>query len=93
MTNGKFVVDYHENKEEKERMRLSVGGVWNNYLEEVASLTADILTVKLMLNNVISTPSVTQMMVDIKNCYLNTPPKRYKYLKVTLSDLPEDVIE
>ncbi len=51
VTYGKFVVDYRENKEEKERVRLTVGGDRINYPGEVATPTADLLTVKLMLNS------------------------------------------
>ena len=31
--------------------------------------------------------------MDIKNFYLNTPLKRYEYLKLRLNKLPEDVIK
>ena len=93
VTYGKFVVDYRENKEEKERVRLTVGGDRINYPDEVATPTADLLTVKLMINSVISTPHARWMTVDIKNFYLNTPLKRYEYLKLRLNKLPEDVIK
>ncbi len=53
----------------------------------------DLLAVKLMLNSVISTPNARWMTVDIKFFYLNTPLKRYEYLKLKLGDLPEDVIK
>ncbi len=59
----------------------------------MATLTADLLTVKLMLNSVISTPHARWMMVDIKNFYLSTPLKRYEYLQLRLSNLPDDVIK
>lgn len=52
VTYGKFVVDYWENKEEKERVRLTVGGDRIHYPGEVATPMADLLTVKLMLNSV-----------------------------------------
>ncbi len=82
MTYGKFAVDYQENKEEKERVRLTVGGDRINYPNEVATPTADLLTIKLMLNSIISTPNMRWMTVDIKKFYLNTPLKRYEYLKL-----------
>ena len=49
------MVDYLENKEAKGRVRLTVGGDRINYPGEVATPTADLLTVKLMMNSVIST--------------------------------------
>ena len=33
------------------------------------------------------------MMMDIKNFYLNTPLKHYKYLPLKLADIPQDVLE
>ena len=91
-TYGKFVVDNTENKEEKERVRLTVGSDWINYPGDVSTPMADLLTVKLMLNRVISTRHVRWMIMDIKNFYLNTPLKRFEYIKLKLTDLPEDVI-
>ena len=33
------------------------------------------------------------MTLDIKNFYLNTPLARYEYLRLKLSNFPDDVIE
>lgn len=46
-----------------------------------------------MLNSVLSMPNARWMMVDIRNFYVNMPLKKYEYLKLRLSDLPDDVIE
>ena len=32
-------------------------------------------------------------MIDIKDFYLNTPMKQYEYMRLKLSDLPDDVIK
>ena len=48
------------------------------------------LTVKLLLNSVVSTPGARFMTIDIKDFYLNTPMKRFEYMRLKLSDLPED---
>ena len=32
------------------------------------------------------------MSIDIKNVYLNTPMPQYEYMRLKLSDLPDDVI-
>ena len=32
------------------------------------------------------------MILDIKNFYLETPLERYEYLRLKLSDIPDDVI-
>ena len=33
------------------------------------------------------------MTMDIKDFFLNTPMARYKYMRLRLADMPEDVIE
>ena len=33
------------------------------------------------------------MTMDMKNFFLNTPLKRYKYLRIKLDNFPQDVIE
>ena len=45
---------------------------------------------KLLLNSVISTPEA-KLTMDIKNFYLNTPPKWRGYLHLKVEDIPEDV--
>jgi hypothetical protein len=55
--------------------------------------TANLLTVKLLLNSIISTKDVQFMTMDIKDFYLNTLMAGYEYMHLRLSDMPEDVIE
>jgi hypothetical protein len=43
--------------------------------------TADLLTIKLLINSVISTAGAKFMTMDIKDFYLNTPMDRYKYMR------------
>ena len=51
------------------------------------------LTVKLLLNSVISTKGSKFMSIDIKNFYLNTPMARYEYMRLKISELPQDFID
>ena len=52
-----------------------------------------LLTVKQLVNSVVSTAGADFMTLDIKNFYINTPLARYKYLRLKLKDLSKDVIE
>ena len=54
--------------------------------------TADLLTTKLLLNSVISTPGAKFMTIDISNFYLNTLLSRYKYMRMKLDIFHGDVI-
>ena len=51
------------------------------------------LLIKILLNSVISTKGTRFMTGDIKNFYLMTPLKRYEYVKLKLSDIPQEVID
>ena len=50
------------------------------------------LTVKLLLNSILSTPNAKFMSIKIEDLYLNTPIPRYEYMRLKLSNLPEDFI-
>ncbi len=32
-------------------------------------------------------------MLDVKDFYLNTPMKRYEYMCINITDIPEEIIE
>ena len=55
--------------------------------------TADLLTVKLLFNSIVSTPNAKFMSIDISNFYLNTPLDRYEYVRMKLANFPPDMIE
>ncbi len=54
--------------------------------------TANLLTVKLMLNSIISTPNAKFMTIDLKDVYLNTSMSQYEYFRMKLELFPQDVI-
>ena len=72
---------------------MTVGWERINYPVDVATKTADITTTKLLLNSVVSTPDAKFMTLDVKNFYLNTPLKRYEYLRIPINLIPEEVIQ
>jgi hypothetical protein len=69
-----------------------MGGNLTNYPGNCSTPTADLLTVKLLLNSVISTPNVKFMTLDLKDFYLMTPMKRYEHLQMKLELFPQDII-
>eukprot|EP00804_Cyclotella_cryptica_P000999 CCRYP_012348-RA/>CCRYP_012348-RA protein AED:0.11 eAED:0.11 QI:0/0/0/1/1/1/3/0/1327 len=92
ITYGQFVCTIRPEKKEPNRTRLVVGGDRINYPGEVATPTADMLAAKILFNSVISTVNARFMTVDISNFYLNTPLKRPEYIRMKLSDIPEEII-
>ena len=50
------------------------------------------LVAKLLFNSVISTKGARFMTMDISNFYLMTPLSRPEYIRVKLSDIPDEII-
>ena len=79
-------------KKEQNRTRFTVGGDRINYPGEVATPTADMLVAKLLFNSVVSTKGAKFMTIDISNFYLMTPLKRPEFIRMKMSDIPEEII-
>jgi hypothetical protein len=93
ITYGKIVCDYKPHKQEKERVRLAVGGDKLDYAGDVATSTADITTFKILINSTLSTKDAAMTMMDIRNYYFSTPMPRFEYMKMLLSRFPEEIIQ
>ena len=50
------------------------------------------LTFKLLLKIIVSTPNKKFISINIKDFYLNMPMPCYEYMRLKLSDLPDSVI-
>ena len=92
VTYSRIVCNYRPEKKDPNRCRITVGGNMTNCPGDCGTPTADLLTVKILLNSVISTEGARFMILDISNFYLMTPLKRKEYVKMKLSDFPETVI-
>ena len=82
ITNGRIVCNVRPQKEEKNRTRLTVDGSRISIPLDCGTPTASLLTVKLLLNSVISTPGARFMCLDLKDFYLNTPMARPEYVRM-----------
>ena len=91
VTYGQVAVTYRPEKSYPCQTRLTVGGNLISYPSNCGTPTVDLLTVKLLLNSIISTPGSKFMTIGINNFYLNTPIARYEYMRLKLCDIPEDV--
>ena len=61
-----------------------------HYPGDAGTPITNLLTIKLLLNSIISTPNAKFMTMDIKD-FLNTPMARFEYMQLRLSDMPKDV--
>ena len=73
VTYGRVVVAYRPKKSDPYQTQLTVGGNLITYPGYCGTLTVDLLTVKLLLNSIVSTLGAKFMTIDIKDFYLNTP--------------------
>jgi hypothetical protein len=48
------------------------------------------LVFKVLIN---STEGAKYLMIDIKDFYLNTPMKRYEYMRLKMQDIPDEIIK
>eukprot|EP00804_Cyclotella_cryptica_P007134 CCRYP_020036-RA/>CCRYP_020036-RA protein AED:0.40 eAED:0.41 QI:0/0/0/1/0/0/3/0/479 len=85
VTYGRIVANFRPEKDDPYRIRLTVGGNCINFPGDCGTPTADMITVKILLNSIIST-------VNAK-FYLNTPMERPEYMRLKLSDIPSNIIE
>jgi hypothetical protein len=92
VTYGNFVCSIWPKKAETHRSQFTVGSNRINYPGEVATPTAEMLVEKLLFSSFISTKGAHFMAMDISNFYLMTPLHWPKYIKIKLSDIPEEII-
>ena len=64
-----------------------------NYPGKVATPTANLLVAKILLNSTISTPGAKFMTIDISNFYLNLPLPQPEYIRLNISNIPEENIK
>ena len=55
--------------------------------------TGSLNLVKLMINSVLSCLNERFVCFDAKNFYLQTPMDRSEYVRIKLSDIPQEFIE
>ena len=77
-TYGRVVVAYCPEKSDPYQTRLTVGGNLIVYPGNCGNPTVDLLTVKILLSGIISTPGAKCMKIGIKDFYPNTPMERYE---------------
>jgi hypothetical protein len=93
ITYGKLVCDYKPSKMGKHRVRLTVGGNKLDYNGESATSTADITTFKILINSTLSITDAKNMRMDVKNYYSGKPLSTYEYMCMSISILPDEIIE
>ena len=89
----RIVAALKPNKADMYRIRFTVGGDKIIYHGKVSTPTADLTTVKALLNSTISTPNAKFMSIDIKDFYLNTPMEQYEYMWIPVKYIPANIMQ
>ena len=93
ITYGQIVVDYLPHKTQPNRTRLTVGGNLISYPGDVSTPNSDTTTAKIVINSSISTPKSKYLVGDVKNFYLGTIMTHYEYLRISITVIPQDIID
>ena len=88
-TYARVVSAYRPEKENPRRVRITVGGDRIDYPGLTSTKAADLTTVKLHINSVLSTPNARYATADIKDFYLNTPMPHPEYMRISLALIPQ----
>jgi hypothetical protein len=88
-----LVVADRPNKENPRHVCFTVGGDRIEYPGEVSTKTAGLVTAKILISSVISTPEAWFCAFDIEDFYLNTPMERYKYMWIPIHQIPEVIFQ
>ena len=85
-----MVFSVRPQKEDPNRTRITIGGNHICCPGDVGTPTASLELFKLVVNSVLSQLGAQYATFDIKNFYLGTPLDWPKYVRIRLSDLPQE---
>ena len=88
MTYGEIVCNTRPRKEETNHTRLTFGGNNTKTTIDCGTPTANLLTVKLLINSIVLTPVAKFLGLDLKYLHLNTPMERPEYLRIKIDKFP-----
>ena len=70
---------------------MTVGGNLVEYAGEVATKAADLITTKLLINQIISNPKQQAAAINIKDFYLNNDLPTTEYICIPINIIPDDI--
>jgi hypothetical protein len=90
ITYTRVVCEIRPQKDDPNRTRITIGGNRIDYPGDTGTKTGSLEVVKLTLNDTLSTPNARFASYDLKNFYLGTPLDRPEYIRIRVSDIPEE---
>ena len=89
----RVVCAYRPEKDDPHRVRWTVGGNLIDYPHDASTKTADLTTVKLLINSVLSTPGARFITGDLKDFYLGTPMPDPEYMRIHTRMIPDELLD
>ncbi len=65
----------------------------HDYPGNVSTNTAGLELIKMHWQSVLSIENAKYMIIDIGNFYTNTPMDRYEYMRMHISEIPQEIID
>jgi hypothetical protein len=96
ITYAKIVCADRPEKTPQIRVRMTIGGNLLTYDGTTSTKAAELPTLKLFINSVLSTPHAKFLTGNLKDFYLNTarmPEKDFAYMKLPIAIIPDDIIK
>ena len=87
------VCEVRPEKDDPDRTRITIGGSRICYPGDVGTNTASLELVKLLLNSVLSRKGARFSTIDLKNFYLDTPMPDPEYVRIKMTDIPDEFIQ
>ena len=88
-----FVCDYILQKDVANLCHIPVGVDRVEYLGDISTKTVDLMTIKCLLNSVLSKLRARFMTADVKNLYLNTLIDIPERMRIAVKMSPAEVME
>ena len=89
VTYARIVVDFGPQKEDPNRVRITVGGNLIKFPGELTTRKADLTNSKILWNSTLSTPDAKYACADVGNFYLATPMARFEYMRIKAELIPK----
>lgn len=96
ITYAKIVCADRPEKENPIRVRMTIGGNLISYDGTTSTKAAEMPTVKIFINSILSTPHAKFMTGDLKDFYLNTakmPEKDFAYMRLPINIIPPQILQ
>ena len=93
IAHARIICNIRPQKKETHHTRVTIGGNLLDYEWNTKTPTADLITLKLLINSVLSTPEAKFMAVDTNFFYVETKQKNKQYMFLPAELMAKEIIK